>query len=239
MIIRPNYTKLDVSLRNAAILDFAREKTTPQTAKVYAALLARIETRTMACRNSSESLAEGEEAEQYSAAVSLQTIIDDLEAAGDVEGLGGVFGDPSTKGAAAAAPAEEEFPSRVRAFEVEQHLAYLAQEPYFFATRNISSGILSYTVEYRHLARHLRHLEIERLIDSQFGPLGVRITRILNAKGKLDEKTLQEMSLISTRDLRIVLGQLEAGGFLELQEVPRDAQRLPVRTLYLWFSDPD
>ncbi|KAI5280131.1 RNA polymerase III subunit C82, partial [Ascosphaera aggregata] len=234
MVIRPNYQKLDVALRNIAILQFAREKTTEPTAKVYASLLSRIETRTITCRAREEPVPEGEEAEQYSTAVSLQTVIDDLEASGEVDNLGGVFGDPGAK-----STAEDELQSRVRAYQVEQHLSFLAQEPYLFTTRNISSGILSYAVEFRHLARSLRRLEIERLVSSQFGSIAVRIIRILSAKGKLDEKRLQEVSLISTRDLRIVLGQLEAAGWLELQEVPRDAQRQPARTLYLWFFDAD
>lgn len=235
MIIRPNYQKLDVALRTIHLLQYAREKTTEPTSKVYAALLARIETRTYTCRTREEPVPEGEEAEQYSTAVSLQTVIDDLEASGQVDDLGGIFGDPALR----ANSSNDDLPSRVRAFQVEQHLSYLAQEPHLFTTRNISSGILSYSVEFRHLARALRHLEIERLVGAQFGSIAVRIIRILSAKGKLDEKRLQEISLISTRDLRIVLGQLEAAGWLELQEVPRDAQRQPARTIYLWFFDAD
>ncbi|KAI5302130.1 RNA polymerase III subunit C82, partial [Ascosphaera pollenicola] len=234
MIIRSNYQKLDVALRTTTLLQYVREKTTEPSSKVYAALLARIETRIPTCRTREEPVPEGEEAEQYSTAVSLQTVIDDLEASGQIDGLGGVFGDPALKATSA-----DDLPSRVRAFQVEQHLSYLAQEPHLFTTRNISSGILSYSVEFRHLARALRHLEIERLVSAQFGSIAVRIIRILTAKGKLDEKRLQEISLISTRDLRIVLGQLEAAGWLELQEVPRDAQRQPARTIYLWFFDAD
>ncbi|KAI5292917.1 RNA polymerase III subunit C82 [Ascosphaera acerosa] len=239
MIVQPDYKKLDVALRNVALINYAREKTTDPTATVYAALLARIETRTFTCRARDEPVPEGEEAEQYSTAVSLQTVIDDLEASGDVDSLGGVFGDPNARAGGGADADADELPSRVRARNVEKHLSFLAQEPWLFTTRNLSSGILSYAVEFRRLARALRHLEIERLVYSQFGSIGVRLLRILAEKGKLDEKRLQEVSLVGTRELRIVLGQMEAAGWLELQEVPRDAQRQAARTLYLWFFDAD
>lgn len=55
----------------------------------------------------------------------------------------------------------------------------------------------------------------------------------------MDEKRLQEISLLSSKDLRQVLGGMQATGFVDLQEVPRDAQRQPSRTIYLWFYDPD
>ena len=63
--------------------------------------------------------------------------------------------------------------------------------------------------------------------------------RVLQAKGKLDEKRLQEISLLPFKDLRQVLASMQAGGFVDLQEVPRDAQRQPSRTIYLWFHDAD
>jgi len=99
--------------------------------------------------------------------------------------------------------------------------------------------MITWTVEYRHLARKLRHLELERIIETRYGDVALRVVRVLHAKGKLDEKRLQEISLLPPKDLRQVLASMQAGGFVDLQEVPRDAQRQPSRTIYLWFYDPD
>jgi DNA-directed RNA polymerase III subunit RPC3 len=32
---------------------------------------------------------------------------------------------------------------------------------------------------------------------------------------------------------------MQAGGFVDLQEVPKDAQRQPSKTIFLWYFDPD
>lgn len=202
-----------------------------------------------------EPVPEGEEGEQYSLAIPLNTILDDLdpsmdlvsavaglESGGsmDINGHADVVADLDEEDEDAAQEDQQDTNAGGnRLYLVGQHLSLLAQEPYMFSTRNMQSGIICWSVEFRHLARRLRHLELERLIEARFGGIAVRIVRVLAAKGKLDEKRLQEISLMATKDLRQVLAQMEAAGFIDLQEVPRDAQRQPARTIYLWFYDPD
>lgn len=248
MVIRVNFAKFDVLFRNQRLIDFARENTTDVTSHVYAALLSRIETRTSTCRALEERLLEGEEAEQYSVAVSLQTVANDIDPDVDLMSVFGGNG-PTDKGRADPLDADDfgdgdgdassTAGARNRVFEVEQHLSYLAQEPYHFATRNMNTGLITWTVEYRHLARHLRHLEILRMVEARFGPVAVRLLRILRERGKLEEKALQDIGLIAIKDLRTLLGQMEAAGFVDLQEVPKDQQRQPSKTMYLWTFDAD
>lgn len=244
MVIRVNYAKFDVISRNQRLIELARENTTNITSHVYATLLARIETRTATCRAQEERLLEGEEAEQYSVAVSLQTISNDIDPSIDLMADFGGNG-PSDKGRTDPlddddfADTSSAATARNRVFEVEQHLSFLAQEPWNFSTRNMNTGLITWSVEYRHLARHLRHLELERLVESRFGPVAVRLIRILTARGKLEEKALQDIGLIAIKDLRTLLGQMEAAGIVELQEVPRDQQRQPSKTMYLWTFDAD
>jgi DNA-directed RNA polymerase III subunit RPC3 len=126
-----------------------------------------------------------------------------------------------------------------RTFEIDQHLSLLAQPPHNLTSKRMVSGLITWTVEFRHLARKLRHLELERMIEARYGDVALRVVRVLHAKGKLDEKRLQEISLLPFKDLRQVLASMQAGGFVDLQEVPRDAQRQPSRTIYLWYYDPD
>ncbi len=122
--------------------------------------------------------------------------------------------------------------------ETRSHLEILCQEPYRFLSPSLEYPD-RYVVEYAALSIHLRNTEIFRIIFARFDRYAVRILRVLLDKGKLDEKYLQEIVLMSAKELRQTLAMLQQAGFLELQEVPREAQRQPSRTIYLWFYDPD
>lgn len=122
--------------------------------------------------------------------------------------------------------------------ETRSHLEILCQEPYKFLS-HASDYPDKYVVEYSNLVIHLRNAEIFSIIASRFEKYAVRIIRVLLDKGRLDEKYLQEIVLVSAKELRQTLAKLQHAGFLELQEVPREAQRQPSRTMYLWFFDPD
>ncbi|KAI1943870.1 RNA polymerase III subunit C82 [Ophidiomyces ophidiicola] len=247
MIIRVNYEKFDVAFRNKRLVDLASQSITSVTSHIYETLLSHIELRTPQCRERIEAIPEGEEAEQYSIPVHLHTISKDLDSdldlAGTIAGIvpdaanGTGDADEDPGGDYGSAGLKPRGPSRN--YLVDQHLSLLAAEPNFFCTRRMQSGMITWAVEYRHLARKLRHLELERIIEARFGSAAVRIVRVLSSKGKLDEKRLQEISLMASKDLRQLLGQMAGAGFVELQEVPRDAQRQPSRTIYLWFYDTD
>jgi DNA-directed RNA polymerase III subunit RPC3 len=122
--------------------------------------------------------------------------------------------------------------------ETRAHLEILCQEPYRLLSHS-SEYPERYVVEYASLSVHLRNAEVFRIVSSRFGKHSVRIVRVLLDKGKLDEKYLQEIVLMSAKELRQALAMLQQAGFLELQEVPREAQRQPSRTMYLWFYDAD
>lgn len=244
-----NYDKLDVALRNRRIAELAEQSSSPATADIYECLLRRIEYQTAQCRDSVEIPREGEEGEQYSVPIPLNSIVNDVDPGLDVAGSiapkdnsqpfirrgkrpldddgGGVNG---TNGVESGAN---------RTYEIDQHLSLLAQPPLGLTSKRTLSGMITWTVEFRHLARKLRHLELERMIESRYGDVALRVIRVLHAKGKLDEKRLQEISLLPFKDLRQVLAVMQTAGFVDLQEVPRDALRQPSRTIYLWFYDVD
>ncbi|OJD14009.1 DNA-directed RNA polymerase III subunit rpc3 [Emergomyces pasteurianus Ep9510] len=250
MIIRVNYQKFEVALRNRRLVRLAEQHISSVTSQVYETLLDRIELKTPSCMKQLGRAPEGEEGEQYSVAIPLHTILGDLDpgldlsssmAGADPKGSlsnghdGSDDNDDDDDGEDAATRNR----NKNRVYELEQHLSLLAQEPNIFSTRSMHSGMITWAVEFRRLARRLRHLELERIIESRFGTIAVRVIRVLAAKGKLDEKLLQEISLMASKELRQVLARMEAAGFVDLQEVPRDAQRQPSRTIYLWFFNAD
>lgn len=119
---------------------------------------------------------------------------------------------------------------------IDQQLAILAEGPFPFLEQDASG---SWLVNKQKLGDLLREEELMRLMGERVDPPALRIVRMLSDKGKLDEKTLQELGLLGAKDLRQCLSQLQVMGFLELQEVPRDPQRQPNRTLFLWFYDAE
>ncbi len=122
--------------------------------------------------------------------------------------------------------------------EARSHLQILCEQPCRFLSHSLEHPE-KYVVEYSDLSVHLRNAEIFRLVSSRFDKYALRVIRVLLDKGKMDEKYLQEIVLMSAKELRQTLATLKQAGFLELQEVPREAQRQPSRTMYLWFYDPD
>jgi len=119
---------------------------------------------------------------------------------------------------------------------ISQRLAMLAEGPFHFISQEFSGSFLA---DRKQLSNYLRDQELLRLMGEQVDGPALRIIRILANKGKLDEKSLQEVGLLSAKDLRQCLAQLQMKGFLELQEVPREAQRQPNRTIFLWFYDAE
>jgi hypothetical protein len=121
--------------------------------------------------------------------------------------------------------------------DVKTYLRILAQSPHRFVIQDPDS--FRWTVDFQELSAQLRREEALRLARSRLNGVALRVVRVLLDKGKLDEKTLQEMSLLSAKDLRQCLAKLKKNGFVGLQEVPREPQRQPLRTIYLWFYDSD
>ncbi|OJJ33080.1 hypothetical protein ASPWEDRAFT_159521 [Aspergillus wentii DTO 134E9] len=254
LVVRVNYDKLDVALRNRRFIELAEQDSSPATAQIYDTLLRRIEYQTVTCRDTDESSEiprEGEENDKYSVPIQLNEVAEDVDPRLDLAGSIGPMDISQVPNRRGKRPLEDSvnggshegtngLSSGVsRTYEVDQHLCLLSQPPYNFTSKAVIGGVINWTVRFRHLARQLRNLELERMIEARYGDVALRVIRVLHAKGKLDEKRLQEISLLPFKDLRQVLASMQAGGFVDLQEVPRDAQRQPSRTIYLWFYDPD
>lgn len=246
-----NYEKLDVALRNTRFLELAEQDAPSASVEIYECLLRRIEYQTARCRDSYEIPREGEEGEQYSAPIQLSSIVEDVDPHLDLAGCIGPM-EPSTvlnrrgkrpleddTNGVNGDEHEDDSSGKNRAYEIDQHLSILSQPPLNLTTKHVISGLPTWRVAFRGLSRKLRHLELERMIESRYGDVALRVVRVLHSKGKLDEKRLQEISLLPFKDLRQTLASMQTGGFVDLQEVPRDAQRQPSKTIYLWYYDPD
>ena len=122
-----------------------------------------------------------------------------------------------------------------------QHLLLLAHHPYKFLHHlpaTLSSDE-SWSIDTHALSKHLLINSLTRTVTARFGPLAARLVRILLQKGKLDEKTLTTLSLMNQKTMRRLLSELNGDGFIELQEVPKDTQRAPMKTMFFWFFDEE
>ncbi|KIX99226.1 uncharacterized protein Z520_04802 [Fonsecaea multimorphosa CBS 102226] len=120
---------------------------------------------------------------------------------------------------------------------IEYQLGVLAEGPFSFLLGD--SDTRSWQIDKSKLNDFLWNKEMLRLIDESVSEPALRIVRMLADKGKLDERTMQDVGLLNAKELRKSLAQLQTKGFLELQEVPRDPQRQPKSTTFLYFYDPE
>ncbi|KIW28905.1 hypothetical protein, variant [Cladophialophora immunda] len=120
---------------------------------------------------------------------------------------------------------------------IEYQLGLLAEGPFAFLLGDPVTR--TWAIDKSKLNNFLWDKEMLRLIDESVSEPALRIVRMLADKGKLDERAMQDVGLLNAKELRKSLAQLQMKGFLELQEVPRDPQRQPKSTTYLYFYDPE
>lgn len=124
---------------------------------------------------------------------------------------------------------------------LRQHLLLLCEHPHHFLhhlPRTLSTPE-KWAVDFSALSNTLLNITLAQTISARFGPLATRLVNILAARGKLDEKTLTALGLLNQKTMRSLLTAMHQSGYLQLQEIPRETNRQPSRTLYLWAWDPD
>lgn len=116
---------------------------------------------------------------------------------------------------------------------ISMHLNLIGESPKNFLRRNIQRR--TSTISFGVLSGMLAKTEIDRVIVARSGQTGLRVCRILREKGKLQDTQIATLCLKRIKDLRAILTNLQALGFIDVQEMPRDNYRQPSRTVYLWY----
>ncbi|KAI9886057.1 MAG: hypothetical protein M1823_002130 [Watsoniomyces obsoletus] len=119
------------------------------------------------------------------------------------------------------------------------HLQLLARSPFRFIERIKKGHRTEWTVDFPRLVKDLQQRELEDLLLKKFGSMALRLIRILSEKGKLDEKQLSNLALVRPKDIRQTLTPMHEAGFIELQEIARDASHTASRTIFLWYWDSE
>ena len=120
--------------------------------------------------------------------------------------------------------------------DLESELMLMTESEFHFLE---DMGTSTFQIQKRELDQWTRKEETLRVMDSRLDPPAPRILRILINKGKLEERTLQEIGLLGAKELRQSLSMLKQMGYLELQEIPRNPQRMPNQTVFLWSFEQD
>ncbi|KAK9440503.1 DNA-directed RNA polymerase III subunit rpc3 [Metarhizium brunneum] len=121
--------------------------------------------------------------------------------------------------------------------QMRQHLLLLAESKHRFVRHCGTQGRGQWTVDFELLMDRLRESELDAYIEQSFGRHGLRLTRILREKGKLDEKMLPSAALMKKGDVQGKMLAMQMAGLVDVQEVPKDNSRLANRTLFFWFFD--
>jgi DNA-directed RNA polymerase III subunit RPC3 len=121
--------------------------------------------------------------------------------------------------------------------QIKNHLMLLAADKAGFLKRIGNQGLGQYTIEFEPLISRLKESELDAIIHQRFGDHGLRLTRVLRDKGKLDEKQMLTFGMIKQKDIRTKMTEMHMAGFADIQEVPKDAARTPGRTIFLWYFD--
>ncbi|KAK0946511.1 RNA polymerase III subunit C82 [Friedmanniomyces endolithicus] len=122
---------------------------------------------------------------------------------------------------------------------IEAHLLLLQEHPKGFCKRaRAGSTSTEWGVDFETLTDALIQAELDTTIVARFGTTHLRVVRLLRERGKLEEKQVASFAMTRIKDVRAVLTELQSESLAEAQELPKDNQRQPSRTTYLWYFDP-
>ncbi|KAL6855259.1 RNA polymerase III subunit C82 [Amphichorda felina] len=134
---------------------------------------------------------------------------------------------------------EEAAPPLSRLDQMRQHLLLLKESKHQFIRHCGTQGRGQWTVDFKQLMHRLRDIELDAFIEQAFDRHGLRLTRILREKGKLDEKMLHTAALMKKSEVQEKMLAMQMAGVVDIQEVPKDSSRLANRTMFFWYFDGD
>lgn len=120
--------------------------------------------------------------------------------------------------------------------QLRQHLLILAESNQHLVRH---CGMDEWTVDFELVMAAMRVSELDTVIEQTTGPKGLRLARILRARGKLDEKALPTIAMMQKAELQRKLLEMQSAGFVHVQEVPREPKADVKKSFFLWYSDLD
>ncbi|CAI5755787.1 unnamed protein product [Candida verbasci] len=116
---------------------------------------------------------------------------------------------------------------------VQNHLNLLASGVTSFITQ-VSPG--RYTVPFYNLTKKLKLFNFEYLIKATLKEHSFRVFRCVLEQKLTDEKSISNAVLLKEKQVRTEVYHLIKNGFIEIQEIPRSADRAASKTFYSFRS---
>lgn len=79
-----------------------------------------------------------------------------------------------------------------------------------------------------------RRLVLMSVMRQKYGEVACRIWNMLLLEHQMEQKAIAEKAMVSNIEAREALYSMLKDGFLTLQDIPRNADRAPSRTVYTW-----
>ncbi|VVT47065.1 uncharacterized protein SAPINGB_P001526 [Magnusiomyces paraingens] len=124
------------------------------------------------------------------------------------------------------------------AMDVNKHLELLAASPLSLLVKAGNRGGGEWFVPFDELRTTMKRLRYDEIIRNKFGTSAIRILRIIREKGMANDELLARVALLRADTISKLCTQLHEFGALDLQEVPRSADRAPSKTIFMWCHTP-
>ena len=253
LVIRVNPEKIAVAMRSEQLVHLVEQRLGSVTARVYQTMLRMLESKTPRCWEewADPPLPSGEPGD---ASIDPRFLVTARDVAtklsrerGDLDIFEGI--DPNAavqitrKGhvnrtniwTQPTDPAKLNMEERTKV--VDKHIQMLAEDPFHFVTWHSRAGFSQWHIEFDEIARQMIQTEIENTISARKGSLGVKLVRALRKKGRLDERAMCNVMMMSAADVRGIVNDLTIQGFVQTQEIPKVDRREAKHSLHLVWYD--
>ena len=253
LVIRVNPEKIAVAMRSEQLVHLVEQRLGSVTARVYQTMLRMLESKTPRCWEEwpDPPLPGGESGD---ASIDPRFLVTARDVAtklsrerGDLDIFEGI--DPNAavqitrKGhvnrtniwTQPTDPAKLNMEERTKV--VDKHIQMLAEDPFHFVTWHSRAGFSQWHIEFDEIARQMIQTELENTISARKGSLGVKLVRALRKKGRLDERAMCNVMMMSAADVRGIVNDLTIQGFVQTQEIPKVDRREAKHSLHLVWYD--
>lgn len=214
-----NFQTVKVMIRNQKIVKFSEARINSGAAEVMRAFIASIENKI--CRFDSKP----------SPSVTGMDVKDYVDPKFDLESYIILPGVSQNKNGHSAKPS--------LLLLVNEFMKVLQSDEASFISRADDRSVGMFRINYEDIGTSLKLHVLENVIKKKFGSSSWRLFRVLLFNGLMDERQITKTALIQSTDVKSKLEELAVHKLVELQEIPRTADRAPSRAFYLWSVNLD
>ncbi|KAI7898879.1 uncharacterized protein BX663DRAFT_533103 [Cokeromyces recurvatus] len=208
-----NYDKFNMIFRNESIVDFATERINRTAGEIVKAFLEH-------GKDKMKMLKEEDSPSATPIHIANRVANTDIVSRGDI-----------------SLPKDPIEPNKKASLQdiVRGYIHLLKIDAAGFVKSKDERGANQFAINFAKLRNTMKRKLIEGLVRERYGVATSRILRILIERGKLDESQVQKLAMLPPKDTREKLALLKLKGFVEIQEVPKSADRAPSRCFHLWY----